>query len=91
MYSRRKKAGQVTALMYLYREIDGEDTTQEVEVSGYFTPEQHQTETDPPINAGIDFETATLISSGQTIVLTEDEIEKATETLIAEIQENDYA
>jgi hypothetical protein len=87
MRSRRKKGGQVTALMYIYREQDDEEFKIEVEVSGYYTPEQHATEVDPPISADVDFESAVMTHSGKTIVLTEDEIIKATEKLIEEVSD----
>ena len=87
MRSRRKKGGQVTALMYIYREQDDEEF--KIEVSGYYTPEQHATEVDPPISADVDFESAVMTHSGKTIVLTEDEIIKATEKLIEEVSDEE--
>lgn len=89
MRSRRKKGGQVTALMYIYREEGDEEFKVEVEITGYYTPEQQATEVDPPISADVDFESAVMTHSGKTIVLTEDEIIKATEKLIEEISDEE--
>ena len=89
MHYRRKKGGQVTALMYIYREQDDEEYKIEVEITGYYTPEQQATEVDPPISADVDFESAVMTHSGKTIVLTEDEIIKATEKLIEEISDEE--
>lgn len=85
MRSRRKKGGQVTALMYIYREQDDEEFKIEVEVSGYYTPEQQATEVDPPIEAGVEVEEVRMTTNDQAITLTESEMEKATEALWSEI------
>jgi hypothetical protein len=87
MRSRRKKGGQVTALMYIYREQNDEELKIEIEITGYYTPEQQATEVDPPISADVEYESAVMTHSGKTIVLTEDEIIKATEKLIEEVSD----
>jgi len=88
---RSKTGGKVVALMYLYREVDDEETKQELEVQGYFTPEQQATEIDPPVSMDMEFESATVIATGQPIVLTQDEVEQAINALWLEITENEDA
>ena len=87
MRSRRKKGGEISILMYLYREEEDEEIKIEVEILGYFTPEQRATEVDPPIHANVEFESATVVSTGEAIVLTEVETIKAIEKLIEEVSD----
>ena len=89
MHSKRRKGGEITALMYIYREQDDEEFKIEVEVSGYYTPEQQATEVDPPISADVEYESAVMTHSGKEIKLTEDEIIKATEKLIEEVSDEE--
>lgn len=85
MRSKRRKGGEITALMYIYREEDDEEFKIEVEITGYYTPEQQATEVDPPISADVEYESAVMTHSGKEIKLTKDEIIKATEKLIEEV------
>lgn len=89
MRRHRKKGGEISTLMYIYREQDDEEFKIEVEVSGYYTPEQQATEVDPPISADVEYESAVMTHSGKTIELTEDEIIKATEKLIEEVSDEE--
>ena len=66
----RQRGGTVTATMSVIRNY--EDI--EVEVSGYFNPEQNGGMTDPSWSAFVEFEAAK-DADGNTITLTDDEID----------------
>lgn len=79
---KRKTAGKVEAIIYLPTEDD--DGKWEVEVSGYFTPEQQGSETDPYLSANIEFEHAQ-DSLGIPVKLSTEHIALALEALWAEV------
>ena len=73
----RKRGGTVTATMSVIRNY--EDI--EVEVSGYFNPEQNGGMTDPSWSAFVEFEAAK-DADGNTITLTDDEIDYAEQKML---------
>ena len=73
----RKRGGTVTATMSVIRNY--EDI--EVEVSGYFNPEQNGRMTDPSWSAFVEFEAAK-DADGNTITLTDDEIDYAEQKML---------
>ena len=75
----RKRGGTVTATMYVIRNY--EDL--EIEVSGYFNPEQNGGMTDPSWSAYVEFEGAK-DADGNTITLTDDEIDYAEQKMLEE-------
>lgn len=79
---KRKTAGKVEAIIYLPTEDD--DGKREVEVSGYFTPEQQGSEIDPYLSANIEFEHAQ-DSLGIPVKLSTEHIALAIEALWAEV------
>lgn len=80
---KRKTAGMVEAFIYLPTE-DDEDAKWEVEVSGYFTPEQQGSETDPYLPPHISYEGAK-DSFGIPVKLSTQHIAQALEALWAEV------
>ena len=75
----RKRGGTVTATMSVIRNY--EDI--EIEVSGYFNPEQNGGMTDPSWSAYVEFEGAK-DADGNTITLTDDEIDYAEQKMLEE-------
>ena len=75
----RKRGGTVTATMSVIRNY--EDL--EIEVSGYFNPEQNGGMTDPSWSAYVEFEGAK-DADGNTITLTDDEIDYAEQKMLEE-------
>ena len=73
----RKRGGTVTATMSVIRNY--EDL--EIEVSGYFNPEQNGGMTDPSWSAYVEFEGAK-DADGNTITLTDDEIDYAEQKML---------
>lgn len=77
---KRKHGGTVTAEMSVIREVDGMTLDIEVEVSGYFEPEQNGGMTDPSWSANVTFEVAEV--DGQPFELTADEIKHAEQLML---------
>lgn len=83
----RKHGGTVYAEITVVREIDGLAYDVEVEVSGYYEPEQNGGMTDPSWSAYVTFESAEV--DGQPFTLTADEITHAEEAMLEKAHEQD--
>ena len=77
----RKRGGTVTAEMSVIRIVGGEEVDIDIEVSGYFEPEQNGGWDDPSWPANVTFEDAQDMD-GNTVVLTKDEIVHAEELML---------
>jgi len=79
--SARKHSGNVSATITILRlDHEGEEHEIDVEVQGYYTPEQNGGMTDPSWSADIDFETA-VTATGDKITLTDNEVDSALDAL----------